>query len=451
MRKFLVLLALAVAACGGNGSGPTVAPESFQHVPEILDLNISPESAAYMEGDGRVVVTAEIAFSDTGRDVVAMWVLRPDGSSIKFDLSSIGESGKFAADLTLPTDRIGAVGIEIWLVDGAGDSSIHHAVYFDVFNVDEESWTRRLSGFPYTLFDVVWNGSVFVAVGDRGAVLTSTDGISWVERNSGTDADLRAVAADGPYIVAVGFEIAPGERGVILQSTDNGARWDVRAHPEEAVLQAVAINSSRVVAGGYRFGWGTAITMMSEDRGESWQAVDSWPDEDLPMNDLVHRGGRFVASTTSGMQGAWVMVSADGRLWNQVLVSDDPFAVPQTILHDDSQFILAGSWGGVFTSPDGLNWTQLKTPVRDVFYAGAAWSGSRLMLAGASMCGGMFICFSSFDIPAGLSSTDGGVTWKAFNIDDAYSSWGLAWGNGRFVSVGERPTDDSRGAIYTLD
>jgi len=443
MRKFLVLLALAVAACGGNGSGPTGAPEPVQHVPEISGLKISRDSVAYMEGDGSVVVTAEITFSDTGRDVTAMWMQMPNGTSVKFDRSIVAETGTFTEDITLPTNKIGVFDMEFWLVDEAGDSSVHRTVQFNVFNVAEGTWTRRLSGLPYGLSDVAWSGSRFVAVGDRGAVLTSIDGISWVVRDSGTAADLHAVAADGSHVVAVGS-------GIILQSTDHGASWDVKGRPDAAVLDAVVVNSPKVIVGGYRFSWGTAIAMISEDRGETWQAVDSWPDENLSMNDLVYWDGLFVAATDRGMEGAWVTVSSDGKLWSEITVSDE-MAVPLTIVRDGSQYILAGAWGDVFASPDGFNWTQLQTPVRDVVYWGSAWNGSRLVLAGASMCGALWICESESEVPVGLSSTDGGLTWEVFNIDGDYGSEGLAWGNGLFVSVGQKPRLRGEGAIYTMD
>jgi len=441
-------LSLAVAACGGNGSDPAAVPETVQHTPEISNLKISPDSAAYMEGNGSVVVTAEIAFSDSGRDVAATWVQMPDGTSVKFDRSIVAETGSFTEDLAFPTNKIGAFTMEIWLVDGAGDSSVRRTVKFNVINAAEDTWTRRLSGLPYSLSDVVWNGSVFVAVGDRGAVLTSRDGISWVTRDSGTDADLNAVAADGPYVVAVGSENAPGDRGIILQSTDHGASWDIKGRPEETVLDAVAINLPQVVVGGYRFSWGTPITMISEDRAETWHAVDSWPDDNLGMTDLVYWDGTFVASLNTGMQGARVAVSSDGKLWSEIAVSDE-MAVPHTIFRDENQYMLAGAWGDVFASPDGFNWTRLETPVRDVVYWGSAWNGSTLMLAGESMCGAMWICDSEFDIPIGLSSTDGGMTWEVFNIDGDYGSEGLAWGNDRFVSVGQKPRIHGEGAIYT--
>ena len=53
--------------------------------------------------------------------------------------------------------------------------------------------------------------------------------------------------------------------------------------------------------------------------------------------------------------------------------------------------------------------------------------------------------------PVGLSTTIGGLSWEVFNIDGDYQSLGLAWGNGRFVSVGQEPRFPSQGAIYTAE
>jgi hypothetical protein len=451
MRKYIFYFALLLVGCvnnGDDGSADTgTGPLSIAHVPEITELVLFPDTIPYMEGNGSVVVTAEVSFRDAGSDLHALGVRMPDGTTIEFDEPISTDTGAISEDLTISTQTVGVIMFEFWLVDQAGDSSDPVTAEFRVLaKLQADDWTNRLSGLPYALGDVIWDGDAFIAVGSGGTVLTSADGITWVAVESGTGADLSAVAFYGTDIYAVGDEI-------ILQSADHGASWTVKGRITEAVLQAVAVNSSQVVVGGYRRSWGTAITLISEDRGDTWQAVDSWPNENAHMNDLVSRDGLFVASTP-GYEGfeAWVTVSSDGKLWNEIAVGDEgEWAVPHTIIHDGSQFILAGLDGTVFTSPDGFNWTRLQTPVRQVFYTGAAWNGSKLVLAGASMCGGMWLCYEPFDVPLGLSSTDGGMTWELFNIDSNYESSGLAWGNGRFVSVGDRPEFDEEGAIYTAE
>lgn len=450
MRKYFFFFALFLAGCASNGDdGSTdtgTSPPPVAHAPELTSLTLQPDTALYMQGIGSVVATVEVTFRDAGLDLQALWVRMPDDSTFEFAKSMSTETGSFSEDLIMSTQTVGTVALEFWLVDQAGDSSDHFASEFIVLpNVQSSDWTNRLSGLTHALGDVIWDGDAFIAVGSVGTVLTSADGIAWVEIESGFVADLSAVAFYGSDIYAVGD-------GAILHSADHGASWTLKGSIAEAVLQAVAINSSQIVVGGYRRNWGTAITLVSEDRGDTWQAVDSWPDEDLNMNDLVYRDGLFVASTPDSQEfGGWVTVSSDGNLWNKIAVSDEGLAVPHTIMHDGSQFILAGLNGTVFTSPDGFNWTRLQTPVRDVVYTSAAWSGSKLVLAGASLCGALWFSCEPFDVPHGLSSTDGGMTWELFNIDSSFESSGLAWGNGRFVSVGWITQFDGEGAIYTAD
>jgi PBP1b-binding outer membrane lipoprotein LpoB len=68
MRRSLIILALLLAGCGGDGTGPT-AP--VQHVPEISNLKLAPSSVEYMTGDGQAAVMAELGFADAGhRDPV---------------------------------------------------------------------------------------------------------------------------------------------------------------------------------------------------------------------------------------------------------------------------------------------------------------------------------------------------------------------------------------------
>ena len=446
MRKYLIYIALLLAGCGGDeGSAfPFIQQAQFEHVPRIISLELITSTADYMEGGGSVVVIAEINHQDVGLDIQTLWIRMPDGTTLSFVESQTAETGTFSEGFVMSTEEIGAFNIEFWLVDKAGDASVHPTAEFTVIaDLQSSDWTNRLSGLPHALRDVIWDGDAFVAVGDGGTVMTSADGITWAAIESGTGADLNAVAFYGLDIFAVGD-------GIILHSTDHGTNWIVTDRPIEAGLEAVAINASQVVVGGQHIEWNTAIALISEDRGDTWRAVDSWPNEDLHMNDLVYRDGLFVAPTPNALE-SWVTVSSDGKMWNEIAVSDEWAVNPDTIIHDGSQFILSGMDGAVFTSLDGLNWSRLQTPVRDVFYRSAAWSGSKLVLAGATMCGGMWICHDPFDVPLGLSSTDGGKTWELFNIDSNYESSGLAWGNGRFVSVGDRPEFDEEGAIYTAD
>lgn len=120
------------------------------------------------------------------------------------------------------------------------------------------------------------------------------------------------------------------------------------------------------------------------------------------------------------------------------------------ILHDGTQFIAAGSHSTVFASADGYYWTELPTPIEDVDYLSATWSGSKLVVAGGITWWYWWLGTAPpWERDVGISSSDGGATWEVFNINGYYQSRGMAWGNGRFVSVGQSTPISGEGAIYT--
>ena len=65
------------------------------------------------------------------------------------------------------------------------------------------TWTLRDQRNP--LKGVTYGNGLFVAVGDVGAILTSSDGVSWTQRTSGTSNWLRGVAYGNSMFVAVGW------------------------------------------------------------------------------------------------------------------------------------------------------------------------------------------------------------------------------------------------------
>ena len=405
------------------------------HVPEISELNVSSDGALYMDGDGSVVVTAEMSFKDVGQDMHTLRVRMPDGTISEFVNLITAETGVLTEDLTVSTERPGEFTLEFWLVDIAGQSSNHLSAPFQVRveNVHTGDWIKRLGELPYVLHDVIWDGNVFIAVGSGGAILTSVDGINWVTRESGTTAELSAVAAYGPDIYAVGGF-------VVLVSTDHGETWSVKAS-SDFLVQAVAVNASQIVVTGvlpYGY-WGLLPKIMiSEDRGATWQTSDF----EL-ATDLVYRDGLFVATTRSS-----VLVSSDGKQWNEITLREWDFPSSlRVVVHDDTQCFVAGDAGTVFSSFDAVNWTATPSLFDDVSYGSGASNGSLLVLAAA------FNFHDSPDgtwRPIGISSNDGGASWGIFDIESDYTSNGIAWGSGRFVSVG-RISLPPGGAIYTTE
>jgi photosystem II stability/assembly factor-like uncharacterized protein len=371
--------------------------------------------------------------------------------TIPFPETVIAATGTHTEQFDISTATVGFYTVNIWLVDRQALASNHAMVLFAVNNPAQASewdaqWTNQLTGLPFNLSDVLWDGEHFIAVGDGGAIMTSADGIAWVERESGTDVGLNAVAFDDSMIVAVGPD------ATVLLSTDHGESWKIKHSGSRVSLHGVAINASQIVAGGMDQNSGDVFLMRSLDRGETWTILESVPQKDHFVKDLIYANGLFVAATDvfSSLSDARVLVSLDGENWQSIVLRDEVAAI-DTLLHDSERFIAVGSDNSVFASADGFFWIQLKTPeeMALISYGGAAWSGSRLVIHG-----GITWWYWWLGVPphhdAGITSIDGGVTWQVFDIDGYYESNGIAWGNGRFVSVGSTSSISGEGAIYTL-
>ena len=79
------------------------------------------------------------------------------------------------------------------------------------------NWTTAVPGYP-SLSGITWSGTQFAAAGQDGAILTSSDGITWTVRASGTTNDIDGTAWSGNEFADV------GANGTILTSPD-GITW----------------------------------------------------------------------------------------------------------------------------------------------------------------------------------------------------------------------------------
>jgi len=121
--------------------------------------------------------------------------------------------------------------------------------------------TSRMSGTTNSLWGVAWSGTQFVAVGDNGIILTSTDGITWTSRTSGTTQHLfGGVAWSGTQFVAVGIS------GIILTSPD-GIVWTTRTSGTGLPLDGVNWSGTQFVAVG---GGGADGIILTSPDGITW-------------------------------------------------------------------------------------------------------------------------------------------------------------------------------------
>jgi Abnormal spindle-like microcephaly-assoc'd, ASPM-SPD-2-Hydin len=256
------------------------------------------------------------------------------------------------------------------------------------------------------LFGLGSSGSLLVAVGLQGSILSTPDGLSWTARMSDAFNTLADVTWTGSQFVAVGLG------GTILTSPD-GISWATRkAGPSWEALQGVASSGAIVVA-----------TSASQPQVfTSPDGVTSWtPHTGVAPHallDIVWGGGLFVAVGYGGT----IITSPDGLSWTTRTSPTTENLV--TIVWSGSQYVVGGLQGALLTSPDGVTWTQRTSPTTNEINA-IAWSGTSFV--GVINTGEV------------IRSTDG-ITWTIQSSATSNRLLDIIWHNGMFVAVGDSGT-----------
>jgi len=192
-------------------------------------------------------------------------------------------------------------------------------------------------------FDIAFNGTMFIAVGQGGSRIISGDstGTNWSGLDTGIYADTfstgRGVAWNGSLWIVVG----EGTNHSIASSTD-GINWNRQGKSALLIGRGVASNSSMWVAVGGDFSSSSQNVIVYSTNGTNWNVAKTGT---IPMRSVV-----------------W-----QNNIW------------------------LVGGDDGIWYSLNGINWTQYsEVPIRKVF-----WSGSRWFAGSASA------------VLSGLTSTDG--------------------------------------------
>ena len=235
---------------------------------------------------------------------------------------------------------------------------------------------------------------LFVTVGDNGIILTSSDGISWTKRTSGTTKNLYGVTYGGGLFVTV------GDNGTILTSSD-GTTW------------ANTSTNERTTLGRYF----------------------SQPDANH-LYGVTYGDGLFV--TVGG--DATIFTSSNGTTWTERDGLRSKWVLPQyfkAITYRKKLFVLVGRNGRTLNSPDGITWKQRKSGTKynlvGITYSPscgkAEWKG-----LDAGLCkNGIFVSVGKNGRI--LTSFDG--NWwvkRTFKLPEWL--YAVTYGNGTFVTVG---------------
>jgi hypothetical protein len=218
-------------------------------------------------------------------------------------------------------------------------------------------WVRRSSPVSWgELNSVIWAGSAFWAVGSPG-VLSSFDGVhwTWTEMIDDADVTLYDIVWNGALYVAVGRDYAPiGGRRSIVTSRD-GHEWTYHEILFPVPLHAVGWTGSQFVAAG------DGDLYLTSTEGEIWQQ-HSWPNS-RDVRDMAWSGNRLVAVGGRWGVGGFILSTTDGIHWVECELPIESVSYFDDVTWTGTHFIAVSRSSGdvIFTSTDGISWSSETT------------------------------------------------------------------------------------------
>ena len=208
-------------------------------------------------------------------------------------------------------------------------------------STDGISWTNRLSGSALPIFQIAYGNGTFLALAGSD-VLASPDGIDWTLRTLGTTYYVSGIT------FGKGLFLVVGDNGNSLTSSD-GINWISRNVGTNAQLVDAAF------AGGMFFATLGGPLMTSSDAIRWTPGVTGI---NSALRDVVYGNGVFVAVG----DGDVVLRSLDGIDWANVSFKQGFFSFYKAAFAS-GVFVVVGSSGQIWTSIDGANWIERNSKV----------------------------------------------------------------------------------------
>jgi hypothetical protein len=307
----------------------------------------------------------------------------------------------------------------------------------------QASWTRQTSSTSVNLNAVTWTGTRWLAVGDAGVILSSSNAVHWSPESSGVSASLSSVAGVDSVAAVAGQSAYPPEYvpGTVL---DSGIIVDV--FPEATLLfgrmgaawtkkpgGSLAFYAMAAKRGGPWVAAGNIVLRTSSNGGVTWGpgTFDHANVYSVTYSPTLWVMAGFRSTGTIETVGATIQTSTDAKTWTQVP------ALPKlkggglaSVAWNDNLFVAVGSAykdsgadsGKVLlTSPNGSAWTPRRY-------------GSEIPLKGVAGVPGRWVAVGN---EGTIRTSPDGITWSAEASGTTKTLRAVASNTTHFIAVGD--------------
>jgi VCBS repeat-containing protein len=245
---------------------------------------------------------------------------------------------------------------------------------------DGVAWTRRTSGTTYTLNRVSYLNGIFIAVGRATTILTSPDGMNWTDHSSGIKTrSLTGVSYGSGIFVAVGD-------GMLFTSVD-GATWK---YSEE--LYGMYPNDLTYGYGLFMGTGGEGLYLTSND-GITWKKSGGVANYS------------YLQSTCYG-NGSFVAVGLIGAIFNSKRFTQENSHTGATlngVKYINNTFVAVGDGGTILTSPDAITWTNRPSAETSATLNDVSYGNGTIVAVGAN--GTIIKLMLNTEAPTALAGT----------------------------------------------
>ena len=210
-------------------------------------------------------------------------------------------------------------------------------------STDTVNWTQIDVGITYYLYNIYYSNKYtqFLIAGSNGTILSSYDGVEWGFLSSGGGENYYSIT----FSEYLKLFVAVGTNGSIITS-QNGKDWTRRTSGVSTVLQNVIY--SETLKKFYIVG-NNGIILTSVD-GMSWTSISSGITNNLRC--IIYNENLFVIVG----EGGTILTSSNGMSWTSISsgTSENLFGVA----FGKNLFIAVGNDGTILTSSNGTSWTS---------------------------------------------------------------------------------------------